>query len=184
MNRLFSTFFIFCILMINLPAQAEQEKLIQLKDGSSLTGQVLGLVDKVYTIRTADLGMIKIEEEKILSISNKNIETNQIPATEPALIPVAVPTINTTPTTPNLTSSNMNAQMQTIQQDIMSNPVLMADIQAMASDPEIVKLLTDPAFMQSMMSMDMAAIQNDPKFKVLLENEKMRSLIEKIKNQK
>lgn len=173
MKKLFSAFFMFYTLCLTLPAGAQEPKLIHLRDGSSLTGNVIELSRGIYTIKTENLGVMKIREEDIVSISNKRFADAQ--ARE--AVPAEAGTLS-----PGLTKSNLNSQVQVLQESILSDPEMMKDIQALISDPEIVQILTDETFMSSIMELDMDAIEKDPKYKKLMHNYKMRTFIEKIKS--
>lgn len=169
---------VFSILFLNLfflpvSACAQEPKLIQLRDGSTLTGNVVELNSGVYTIKTENLGVMKIKEEDIVSISNKRFADAQ--ALQAAPVQAGTPA-------PSLTKSNLNSQVQLMQQNILSDPAMMADLQELVSDPEIVQILTDETFMSTIMNLDMEAIEKDPKYQKLMHNYKMRTFIEKLKS--
>ena len=63
----------------------------------------------------------------------------------------------------------------------MSDPELMNEIQGLISDPEIVQVLSDKDFVNSMMALDYEAIENHPKYRKLMHNYKMRKFIDKLK---
>ncbi len=52
-------------------AGAGELNVIELKDGSIISGEVVSLAGGIYTIRTDSLGMIKLEESKIRAIRSK-----------------------------------------------------------------------------------------------------------------
>jgi len=173
MNKLFPLILVFSFILLTSPAEAQEPKLIQLKDGSTLTGNVIELNHGVYTIKTETLGIMKINEDDILSISNKRFADAQAKDA----VPAEAGTLS-----PGLTKSNLNSQVQILQQDILTDPEMMADLQQMISDPEIVEILTDESFMRNVMNLDMEAIENDPRYEKLMHNYKMRTFIEKLKN--
>lgn len=160
------------VLAAGATAHAQSKsKLIHLRDGSSLTGNVLSLNRGVYTIQTENLGVMKVKEGDILSISNPGFapqEAKEAPPLRPGEM------------APRLTQSNLGYQVQTLQSNIMQDPELMQDIQVLMSDPKIVQILTDESFMQKVMSLDMESIENDPRYRDLLYNPRMRRFIQKI----
>lgn len=147
-------------LLAALPFNAfAEEQTITLKDGSVIKGELSGMANGVYTIQTPSLGVTQIKAEQIASINNSS-------AVDPGNISLNDP-------------SNKN-QMNQIQQNIMANPTLMADIQELASDPEMIKLLSNPQMLQAVMSKDMDAIKNNPATQELMNNPKMQALIQKL----
>ncbi|MBZ0167013.1 MAG: hypothetical protein K8I00_09415 [Candidatus Omnitrophica bacterium] len=165
-----------CILVLSLVASAtahaeSKSKLIHLRDGSSLTGNVLSLNRGVYTVQTANLGIMKVKEEDIISISNPGLAPREAQEAQP---------YRPGELAPRLTTSNLGSQVQTLQGSIMQDPELLQDIQVMMSDPEIVKILTDQAFMEKIMTLDMESIENDPRYRDLMYNPRMRRFIQKL----
>lgn len=153
-------------------AEAETKaKLIHLRDGSSLTGNVISLDRGVYTVKTENLGTMRVRQEDIVSISNPGFAPKEAQTAEP-LVPGQM--------APHLTKSNLGYQVQTLQSSIMSDPELVKDIQVLMSDPEIVQIIQDEAFMQKIMTLDMDTIESDPRYRDLMYNPRMRRFIQKL----
>lgn len=133
-----------------------QEQTISLKDGSTIKGEITTMANGIYTIKTTSMGTTQIKADQIGSINSGT----------------------TAPIYANPTS--MNAQVGQLQNQIMANPAMMMDIQQIASDPEIIKLISNPAMMQAVMSKDMDAIRNNPATAELMNNPKLQALIEKL----
>lgn len=140
------------------PLHAQPVKGITLKDGSKLQGKVLQLSEGIYTIETPNLGKINIPESDILSIESKDASA------EPS-------------------SPALKEKVAEVQNSIMSDPNVMDDIQKLTQDKEIMGILSDPDFVKDAMSMDQEKLEQNQKTQDLLENPKIRSLINKI-NQK
>lgn len=149
---------LFLLLILTSAAYAGETKTIALKDGSTIQGQVTRLEKGTYTIESPLLGKVEISEEKILGITTASSEKA---ATEQA----------------------QGVNIDTAQAQILANPDAMKDIQAIAADPEVVALISDPAFMQIVQSKDPAAIQANPKTQQLMENPKIKALIQKLQSQ-
>ena len=145
------------------PLYAQSAKIITLKDGSVIKGNVLQLADGVYTLETGNLGKVTVAESEIVSI-----------AAESAPAPA-----NTT-NTENTASASLKGQVQEMQTNLLSDPEVMTEIQNIMQDPEIRGVLSDPAFMQAIMSYDPNQIKQNEKTQYLLQNPKFRSLMEKI----
>lgn len=141
-------------------AHAQSAKVITLKDGSVIKGAVTQLEDGVYTLETDNLGKITVPESEVVSI-----------AAESATVP---------PNTGNTESASLKSQAQEIQANLLSDPSIMAEIQNIMQDPEIRGVLSDPAFMQAIMSYNPDQIQQSEKTRYLLQNPKFQSLMEKI----
>ena len=157
--------FLFLSLFLALSAFAQSVKTIHLKDGSIIKGEVLELKNNVYTIKTPNLGQMQVADSDILTITSEEKNLLQ-------------PSNN-----PSESSGNLKQQVQQLQGTVMSDPKIMSDIEHLMEDPEIKSLLADPSFMKNIMSFDPAQIQNNDKVKMLMDNPKMKSVMEEI-NQK
>ena len=155
------------VLFFGSAAFAEvQTRVISLKDGSTVQGKLVGVNNGVYTVETATLGTLSLKEEDVQSVG---VSTAAPLAQNPGQPTGAMPS-----------SVNTKVDFQAAQKDIMSNPALMADIQSIAADPEIVALVTDPAFMEAAQAKDINAISANPRTAKLMQNPKIKALIEKI----
>lgn len=137
------------------------EQTISLKDGSTIKGEITNMANGVYTIKTTSMGTAQIKADQIGSINNGTTAPNY-----------AHPPAYASP-------PSINAQVGQLQNQIMGNPAMMMDIQQIASDPEIIKLISNPAMMQAVMSKDMDAIRANPATAELMKNPKLQALIEK-----
>ncbi len=147
---------LFVILLgIASPLYAQSAKVITLKDGSVIKGEVLRLEDHAYTIETPNLGKVQIPEADILTI------TSEQPAAQPS-------------------ASQFESRTNQMQADILSDPALLSDVQAMMQDQETVAIFSDPKLMEDIMSRDPAKIESNPKVQTLLQNPHMQALIQKI----
>ena len=161
MKKLFSTLFlIIAAANLALCAHAQAAKVITLKDGSVIKGNVLQLTDGIYTLETDNLGKVNVAESEIVSIAAES---------PPAL-----------QATGDTASAALKGQAQEIQTNLLSDPSIMAEIQNIMQDPEIRGVLSDPAFMNAIMSYDPKQIQQSEKTQYLLQNPKFQSLMEKI----
>ncbi len=68
--------FLFCfVIVLGLAARqvsAGEMREIELRDGSSITGEVVSLSKGIYTIKSESLGTVKIEESKVNVIRQKS----------------------------------------------------------------------------------------------------------------
>ena len=162
-----SILYIFILLAFfpgNLHAQSTD--VIKLNDGSVLKGQVLELKDNVYTIQTSNLGAVKIPQENVLSIA----KPGDPPATE-----------NHQPTTSG--PSALQSQVQSMQNNILSNPEIMEDVKKLLENPQVMSILSDKGFVNDVLTYDQKKIESNQKTQELFNNPEIQALIEKI-NQK
>ena len=161
MKKIFSTLFlIIAAANLALYAHAQAAKVITLKDGSVIKGNVLQLTDGIYTLETDNLGKVNVAESEIVSIAAESTPALQA--------------------TGDTASAALKGQAQEIQTNLLSDPSIMAEIQNIMQDPEIRGVLSDPAFMNAIMSYDPKQIQQSEKTQYLLQNPKFQSLMEKI----
>lgn len=152
------------IIAIILPCVSHSAEIITLKDGSQIRGDLVSLNNGVYSVQTAAMGTINITAGNIVNITNEGATpTQQI-----------IPSSHQQP--------NMDAVFQQQQAQLMSNPEAIAAIQQMAQDPEIMKILSDPALIQSVTSRDINGVSNNPKTQELLNNPKMKALLDQLQS--
>lgn len=162
-------FFIFTLASVLLgftaASFAQTTKTITLKDGSVLKGRVIQLKDDIYTLETSTLGRINIPESKILSIASPQ-----------SLGPQHQP-----PNTgKSLQKAELKNQVQQLQGSILTDPGLMAELQNMLNDENIKAMLSDPKLMSDVLSYDQEKIQQNSNVQRLMQNPKMRDLMNKV----
>lgn len=157
------TFAIACFLCLTLfaaVARAGEVKVIELKDGSVITGEPLSLSGGIYTIKSDSLGMIKLEESKVRAIRS------QAPANSAA---------------PGIAVSGSGAEARNLQEKMMSDKEVMSMIQSLQDDAEFKKLLEDPETMKAVQTGDVAALMANPQFMKLLNNPTVKDIQKKVK---
>lgn len=162
--------FILSLLMlaVNTSVFADDgEQVITLKDGSQIKGQLAGIENGVYTVKTPIIGDVHVNAGDVASITNG---ANAAPA--PAAAETQAPAAGTAP--------NMDAQIAASQQKLMSNPQSMTILKEMMQDPDIMQALQDPALVQAVTSHDYQAVQNNPGVQKLMSNPKMQALLQQL----
>jgi hypothetical protein len=144
------------------PPSAGILQVITLKDGSVLKGFLKAISGDNYVIQSPTLGTLTVPMADVLKI---------IPAINSGL-----PGGNT----PAATPPSFEGMVQNIQQDYLSDPAIFSDVQQLSQDQEFVNLILDPKFMETIMSMDPAKIQNHPTVQKLLQDPKVQELMKKI----
>jgi hypothetical protein len=74
----------------------------------------------------------------------------------------------------------MSAQIQAVQGQMLSDPSILTDIQALAQDPDMIAALSDPAFIQAVQNQDLQTIESSPQFQKLMNNPGIRALMGKM----
>jgi hypothetical protein len=149
--------FLFSFIILRVAAAGELRE-IELFDGNTITGEVLSLVQGVYTVKTPSLGTIRIDESKIRSIRS----------------PSATPS-------PSSGSGVSNGDVQSLQKKMLGDKEIMNLIESLRNDPEFQKILEDPALLKAVESGDIAALQANPDFMKLLNNATVKEIGKKVR---
>jgi hypothetical protein len=172
MNKLIITLIVL-FLSFGATVFADQgDQVITLKDGSQIKGQLAGIDNGIYTVKTPIIGDVHVAASDVASITNASAAPGTVqPMNDASTVP-ASPSSGTTP--------NMDQQIAASQKQLMSNPESMATLQEMMQDPDIIQALQDPAVVQAVTSHDYQAVQSNPKIQALMENPKMQALLQKL----
>ena len=124
---------------------------ITLNDGSVIKGQVSALSNGIYTINTNNLGVIKVEQAKVSSISHAQADTVK------------------------------SLDVQALQQSIMQNPKIMKQIKEMQNNPTVQAILSDPKIMQAIANGDYQSLLADPKMQQLMNDPQTKAITNQFK---
>ena len=148
-------------LLFSLMAQngyAGEPSVVELKDGSIISGEVASFDGSTWVIRSASMGRLEIEASKVVSIRSQRSKNGQ-PATGASI--------------GNQAASD---QVQAMQQSIMANEQLMTMIMTLQNDPEVQAVLKDPDIMKAVNTNDISALLANPKFRRLMENARIKEI--------
>ena len=120
---------------------ASEIREIELTDGSVITGEVVSLSGGVYTIRSAALGTLQVEESKVRTIRSKGFSS---------------------------TTGDTAGQLKSLQEKMMSDGEVMNTIQSLQNDPDFQKILEDPEIMKAVQAGDINALMANPRFMELI----------------
>jgi hypothetical protein len=152
-------FMLFSVLFLAQESRAGEIRAIELKDGSVVTGEVVSLINGKYTIRSASLGTVLIEESKVRVIR-----------------PVAASAAA------NSALTNNNAgDISALQNRMMNDKEIMSKIESLQNDPEFMKILEDPEVIKAVTSGDTAALMANPRFLKLMNNSTVRDIEQKVR---
>ena len=153
------------LLSVNTVSSAETMKIIKLKDGSVLNGNVLQLNDGVYTFETSNLGEVDIEESDILSITSSELSGSSS---------------GSSTTTSDAQKRELQKQVQQMKGTILADEEVLKEIQIMSEDENIRALLSDPQLLKDVTSFDQQKIKQNKSVQDLMNNPKMQELMDKI----
>ena len=147
---------------------AQKTQTITLKDGTVLKGQLKDISEEHYVIDTTNLGQVKVLAENIVSITSGAVLPQPSSGSSPQM-----PAFNN----PLGGQSQLMGQASQMQQSILGDPQMMAEVQKILSDPEIMALLQDQNVMQDIMSMNPQTIQSNSKIQAMMQNPKLQNLL-------
>ena len=144
-------------LTLSSSSMAQQQAHIELQDGSSLRGELIGLENGVYRIRTRHLGVIELNQADIRSLGFGDAATVTNSSGATADNPLA-------------------GQLNELQKGMMGDESTMNLIMGLADDPTIQAILNNPALMRSISSGDLGALSKDPDITRLLNHPTVRQI--------
>ena len=153
---------------------AAAQSRIELRDGSVLTGELIGIEPGGYRIRTAALGELVLSESQVLAIRPTGAEGAGTPVSSGGgaggTDSDAVPEIDEV--SPDVLAN--------LQHRLIGDAQIMSSIQSLQEDPELQAALADPAFTQAVLSGDLATLQQDPRFIGLIEHPVIQAIIGRV----
>lgn len=145
---------------------AASDKYITLKDGSVIKGELVSFENGTYTVETENLGKLELPEANVLSVAT----------------PGAVAQAPSAAVQPDF-ARNVSA----MQNQIMTDPQAMQAVQAMAEDPEIASMISDPNFVHKLNTAvsngNVDSVADDPRIQELMVNPKMQALIQQLQEE-
>lgn len=133
-----------------------------LTDGAVIHGDVTALDGDVYVVRTESLGTIRVHKKDVRTIEQGNAATSR---------PAPASTTRASPPPAQIDLEAMQSRM-------LQSPDMLAMIEALQDDPEIMAVLADPAVMAAMAAGDYAALMNHPKILALMHNANVQAVID------
>ncbi|MBF0522784.1 MAG: hypothetical protein HQL24_06995 [Candidatus Omnitrophica bacterium] len=158
---------------------ADATKTFVLKDGTVVKGEVIDFVNKIYFVKTANLGEIRVNDADIVSMvagdatTASNPQNTQAPQGQATTSPAMQQPAGMTP-------ENLQTKTQQVQAMIMSDPTAIQEMQALAQDPDVMSILSDKDAMKDITSYNQEKIQTNPKIKMLLNNPNVQKLIQRV----
>ena len=135
---------------------------IELKDGSRIEGEIKGIENGVYTVVSPSLGTLHVAQSNIVRIvysgdaSNAPGSSAKSPARDDA----------------------MSRDVQDLQTRLAQDPAAMQSIMSLQNDPQIQAVLSDPVIMKAVQEGDFMSLLTNPKIQALESNEHLKQLIQ------
>lgn len=150
-----SILFLLC-LTLPLAVQAGELREIVLNDGSVIVGEVVSLANGVYTVKTATLGDLKVEDSKIKAIRDI---AGSMAGPEKAL---------------------GQKEITSIRKGMMADGSIIQQILSLQNDPDFQEILLDDSIMKSITSGDYNALMTNPKILKLMEKSTVQDIKRKL----
>lgn len=155
-------FILFLLIFWTGNGLAGQVQEIELTDGSVLSGEILSLNGGNYLLRSGSLGTITIPQSKIRAIRPRSSTSRHTPSPGPS-------------------QNQESGQIQDMQQLLTGNAEIMNMIHSLQNNPDLQRILEDPALMDAVRSGNVKALEADPKFRALLNNPTIKDITDKVK---
>jgi hypothetical protein len=141
-------------------AAAGEVSRIELRDGSIISGEVVGFADGRYLVQSPALGQVTIDQSQIRSLQ---------PGAPAGGDPSGY--------------GGYGAQIMDLQQQLIGDAQIIGMITTLQSDPQVQAALADPEFMRLVASGNLGALQSNPRFKALMSSSRFRALQERMSGQ-
>lgn len=139
-----------------------QMRKITFTDGSVFYGEIAGLANGTYSIQTQNMGVIRIEEAKVKSISAVTQQSDQAQQTE-----------SFSSGSDGSSQVVVQAGVDALKRAMQDNPEVMGSIEGLQEDPLFMEILKDPVIMQAVEANDVKTLMSNPKFMELLNNDQV-----------
>jgi len=150
------------IAALNSPhwVSADATRVIELRDGSRISGEILEYGNGTYTIQSEALGLLHLRDEQIRSIRFPSQTSDQAESLE-------------------LESPDQatQSQLEHIKTRILAEPDVLSLVMSLQQDPDVHAILSDPQIMQAIMSGQISTLQNHPKFHQIERNPTIQEIL-------
>ena len=138
---------------------AGEQRQIELKDGSVISGEIVSFNNGVYTIKSDTLGTLEIEDAKIQAIHSKKALAGQAF---------------------DLSNFAISPELQQLQSVMMNDKEIMNTILSLQSDPQFQAVLQDPAVKNAISSGNLNSLIANPNFMKLLEHQTVQEIAKQV----
>jgi hypothetical protein len=143
---------VFLVLAAAVAVHAAETREIELTDGSVITGEVVSLSGGIYTVRSAALGTLRIEASNIRDI---RLQGSAAPG-------------------------DAGGRVKSLEDKMLGDSEIMDAIRALQNDPDLQKVIQDPAIMKAVQTGDIPALMKNPQFMKLLNKQAVQDINKKL----
>jgi hypothetical protein len=159
--------FVLCLLLLFFVSGSfAAPAAIQLNDGTQVVGNITSYIDGIYTIETLTLGSVQVREGQINAILYQGSHSE--------------PGASSTQSQETSGNASTAGSIQILQNAMMGNKELFAMIQALAGDPQLQAILSDPEIMRAVSTGDTQTLANNEKFMRLMDHPEIRRITSKV----
>ena len=138
---------------------------IELRDGSVLTGELVGVGEGGFRVRSPVLGELEIPESEVLAIRP------------------ADPGSATRTDSGSAAGRGYQSEISGLQEQMVGDPAIMASITALQTDPDLQAALADPDFARRVLAGDIESLRADPRFMRLLKHPAIQAIVGQLSGQ-
>ena len=149
-------FLLLCMTIVPVTVHAGELREIVLIDGSIIVGELVSLTNGIYTIKTATLGDLMVEDAKVEIIHN-NLGRME-----------------------GLEKASVQQEIMAIQQEMIADESIVQLILALQNDPDFQDILQDETIMAAISSGDFNALMTNPKVVKLMNNSSVQEIKKKM----
>lgn len=151
-----------CFLMLlTISVFADTQRQIEFNDGSIISGEIVSFSNGVYTIKSNNLGTLKIQDSKIRAIHSESTYLTSDKKFNPQL-------------------PSLRTGLQAVQGLIMNSPNLMDTVLSLQNDPDFQSALQDSDVMNAVNSGDFNALLVNQNFMKLIEKPMIKEIAQEI----
>ena len=153
------------VTLLGLAAGVLAAPTIELKDGSRIQGEILGIDDGVYAVRSPSIGTVHVAQSNIARIVYDGDSANGAGVSGKS---------------PARDDGSLTRDIQQLQTRLTQDPAAMQSIMSLQSDPQIQAILNDPAIVKAIQDGDYMSLLGNAKIQALESNEHLQQLLQQV----
>jgi small nuclear ribonucleoprotein (snRNP)-like protein len=150
---------------LGLCAAALASPTIELKDGSRIEGEIQGIDNGIYTVLSPSIGTVHVAQSNIARI----VYSDERPA----------PSSDSSAKAPAHDDA-VSGEIQQLQERLAKNPEAMKSVMSLQQDPQIQAVLSDPAIVKAIQNGDYMSLLGNPKIQALENDEHLKQVMQQV----
>jgi hypothetical protein len=134
---------------------------LELKDGSRIQGEIQSIEKGVYTVLSPSIGTVHVAQSNIVRIVYSDDVSNAAGSSGKS----------------SARDDTVTRDIQQLQASLAQDPTAVQAIMNLQSDPQIQAVLSDPAIMKAIQDGDYTSLLGNPKIQALESNEQLKQLV-------